>query len=203
VIKKSFITVLVVLLLGCGIPKDAAGSYHKEIIGDTFRVGKLKDDPEAERWIEKFAEQAEAEIEYYEASPKELHQALLEQEIHLVYGELDQASPFLKGVAVTKPYYVKRVKVGGEKEAPDEEQLKKEGVRLQSPQDRLLARLVTGRAPNPDSPYLLITSEAKEVANLKTRVVGDPDRYVFALPPGENRLLVELDRLLWSATDEK
>lgn len=192
---------MILVLAGCELPVDASDSYT-ECSGGTLRVGRLKEDKPAQQWIEKFARQVEAEIDYYEGTPEQLHRALKEQQLHMVYGELESDSPFLQGVAISKPYHQSFTLVAHKEREPEENEWREAGLKLSESTDRLLARILTGKEPVPNSPFLLLTADQKQVPGMKATVVGETNRYVLALPPGENRLLVEVDKLLWSAVDE-
>lgn len=180
-------------LTGCGLPYDAEDSFQRAKNGE-LRVGRLKEDPRAERFLSEFAEEIGSEIVFFDAPPKVLHQALAEAKLHVVYGELDTTSPFLKGVAGSRPYHKTHALVLGGEEGLSQDDVREAGVRVESEEERLHAVLVSGKEPVESSPYKLITDEAdKHKSALK---IGDPIHYVLALPPGENRLLVEIDRRL-------
>lgn len=185
-----------VVLAGCGLPYDAENSYNKAREG-VLRVGKLKAEPRAEKVIADFAKSIEAEIEYYEAPPRILHQALKECKLDLVYGELDASSPFLRGVAQSRPYQTSRFVVTSRSVEPSEELLQEKGVSLEEPDDELMALIISGKKPNPSSPLRLEEIEGEETVE-GAMDVRKPDKFVLALPPGENRLLVEVDRFLES-----
>ena len=183
----------VFIVTGCGLPYDAEDSFQAAKNGE-LRVGRLKEDPRAEQFLTEFAEEIGSEIVFFDASPKVLHQGLREAKLHVVYGELDTTSPFLKGVAGSRPYHKAQALVLGGGEELSEEEIRKVGVRVESEEERLHAVLVSGKEPVKTSPYKLITDETGKYESAMK--IGDPIEYVLALPPGENRLLVEIDRRL-------
>jgi polar amino acid transport system substrate-binding protein len=111
------------LLLACDrIPADPEGTLDR-VSGGTMRVGVTIDDPwvtgESDGFggieiqlIEAFAEEIDAEIEYFEGSEEELFAALTVHELDVVIGGFTSQNPHAMEAGMTHPYVTTAVVVG-------------------------------------------------------------------------------------------
>jgi ABC-type amino acid transport substrate-binding protein len=109
---------LVVLNLGCNLPRDADGTLDR-VRGHVLRVGVVEHPP----WVvmtgdtpsgiepelvNRLARELGARPMYRRGSESELLEALERRELDLVLGGLRDDSPWRTRVALTRPYFTER-----------------------------------------------------------------------------------------------
>ena len=112
---RSLTVVLTGLVcLGCDLPRDPEETYERAQ-GGTIRAGVSENPP----WtrlndgrpagvevdlIEDFADQLDAEVEWFPAAESELIESLHEGRLDVVVGGLTDDSPWVAEVALTRPF---------------------------------------------------------------------------------------------------
>lgn len=215
---RRFVSVLAavaLLVAGCQWPRDADRTLA-DVRGGVLRVGITEDPPWTEvaddgsvdgvevRLVEQLARRLDTRVEWYPGSESSLMAALQARVLDLVVGGLDAAAPWLKEAALTRPYVTLRTVVAVPSGVAVPENLA--GVRVAVPAGTAeVAALIAERAV--PVPVVEVTgAEGLPV------VVGewDLDRFglreaghelakhdhVWAVPPGENAWLVEVERFL-------
>jgi polar amino acid transport system substrate-binding protein len=120
---------LCLVLASCGLPRDPEGTLER-VIGGTMRVGVAENPP----WVvfeddeptgvevtmvEHFAEEVDAEIEWFEGSIEELAAAVHVGELDLVIGGLEATSSIAADVSLTHPYHTTQLVIAGPDQIED------------------------------------------------------------------------------------
>ncbi len=208
---RTFALVIVVLLSGCSdFPRDP-GSSLEQASGGTLEVGVSESYPWVIRngddaagvepeLIRRFADSIDADIEWVWGSPEEHYAALEHYDIHIAATGATTASPWRKHLGFSQPYHTSRVIVA----APDSY-----GPVLEIEDRKVMVR---GRGPNAglvrDHDGIPVVSKVlKDVDGLaaiedwelddldlrRTGIVLKKNEHVFAVPQGENALLMALE----------
>lgn len=200
--KLLLLLLLCPCLVGCGLPYDASDSLE-EIRGGRLRVGEIAKDEEAHRLLVAFAEKHGATLEVTQDAPAWLlKKALLEQRLHIVYGQMTEDTPFRSEAAFSQPYSEIQDIIEGPRGNYSEEDWKDTGLRIESEEDTYLAFYYSEKPPQPDSPFTLRHLDKEAELSPRQQKVGASRAMVFIVSPGENRLLVELDRFLLEQSRE-
>jgi polar amino acid transport system substrate-binding protein len=209
---------LALLLCACGLPRDPDGTLER-VRNGVLRVGATQRPPwlvavgtgatgvEA-RLIESFAASLGARVRWHWGSGEEHLAALAAGQLDLVAGGLEQESPWARRVGTTRPYVVVPLRVGVASGTPPSAL---DGLRVAVEEGSALATAVARRGGHP-LPSADPWSAGGAVAAPEWVLVGrgwrfDPDlvlaeqRYVLAVPPGENAFLVALERSILARED--
>jgi ABC-type amino acid transport substrate-binding protein len=119
--RKSIAVAAALVLVACGLPRDASGTMDRVRHG-TMRVGVSPSPPWVTdsagtlggvevRLVEDLARTLDARVLWVRRSEGELLPALRERELDLVIGGLTASEPWRQEVAFTHPYYVDTVGV--------------------------------------------------------------------------------------------
>ena len=195
-------------------PKDPSGTYEKVLEGKLI-VGYLHNPP----WVKAtgaepsgiepdlvraLAGELGASVVWVGGSDEEVLEALSLREIALVVGGLTRASPWSGHVAFTRPYVSTATVVAG----PDEGLLEEiEGLRVAVSPGSPAAAWVEDADGNPvlrEEAAPEVPLSAKKVHELEpgehVKMTLNTAEHVVAVPPGENRWLIEVDKFFSSRT---
>ena len=197
------VTTLVVLSLilgsGCGLPVDS-GSSLDEIRGGVLRAGVVKEDARGKETLQDFAAQYNAKVEFEEAPSEVLLGALKERKLHIVYGKIDKKAVLATEAPPSRPYSTLYPALSTERATPTPNELDKTGVAPAPEIESLWLRTHSSLPIRTDSPYELVLTSVKP----PEPILDLPHfRYVFLVAPGESRLLLELDRFIFSRESDK
>ena len=212
---------LVCLLVmgGCDIPRDPEGTLD-QVTGGTMRVGVTEHDPwvrlgDAEptgvevEIVKLFADELNAEIEWFEASEEELAGAVEMRTIDLAIGGFTGTNMWSSKMALTHPYLTTQIVVavpsGSEVqeditgvEVAVEKGTAAAGVLDKTDADPVFVDDVTrAEGPRAIESYLLDDFDLHD-----TGVRLEEIDHVMAVPHGENAFLVKLERFLLDNTAE-
>jgi polar amino acid transport system substrate-binding protein len=120
---RAFVVVLCLVLAACGLPRDPEGTLER-VIGGTMRVGAAENPPwvvfEGEEptgvevaMVERFADEVDAEIEWFDGSVEELAAAVHAGELDLLIGGLASTSSLAADAALTHPYHTTQLVIAG------------------------------------------------------------------------------------------
>lgn len=210
----------VALLPGCDFPADPEGTLDR-VEGGTMRVGVVDAPPWAStggprprgvevELVEELAARLDAEIEWYEGTETELTEALAGFQLDLVIGGLTRSSPWAKEVALSRPFIDTEIQVGLPPSSPMGDEIDADdlsGMRIWvergSPAAALLRQeeddaepVFFDRLAEVRGPALLPSYEIRAIGYQPTDYILRDDEHAIAAPPGENAMLVELDRFL-------
>lgn len=208
------VAILALLLLtACEeLPRDPQGSLAAAREG-TLRVGVSENPPWTRQdgqisgveveLVKQFARELGARVSWIQAGHNELMSALELFELHLVIGGVTNKTPWRKKIGLSRPFFTNRFVVG----SADGKHLQSlEGRRVAAPQASQLAALVRERGAQ--------VVEVRSLRNTGAGLVVAPvwqlqalgykatdievyrEKHVMAVPPGENRFLMRLDRFL-------
>ena len=207
----ALVLVAAALLGGCQFPRDVDGSLDRAE-GGTLRVGVTEHEP----WvslqgaepsgieiglIREFAAGIDAEVDYTAGSEEELVEALHRGELDVVVGGISDRTQWKKQVGMTKPYLTTHLVVGlppgrrlDDGELVAVEQGTDAGALLEAKTGAKAVRReslegLTGRPAVVDH-WLLDDLELEDVKALSHT------EHVMLTAPGENALLVALERFL-------
>ena len=212
--SRSASIVFLFLLAACDLPRDSDGTLDR-VRGGTMRVGVVIDSP----WTKDsagviggievgmaraLAESLGARIEWIRAPEGELLAALQHRELDLVIGGLRATSPWKQRVALTRPFYVDTVSIGGAANQPPPATLDKVSVSLVQG-DPAAAEVrkrggVPAFVPRLDSVRGPVAAPTWKLAQLGRR--ENPalrlieDQHVLAAAPGENAFLMRVESML-------
>jgi polar amino acid transport system substrate-binding protein len=201
------------LLTACDLPRDPEGTLAAAA-GGTLLVGVAESPPWVVRrgdeaagveadLVRAFAAELGAEVEWVWGGVDEHLGALERFELDLVAAGLEGGSPWSKKLAFTRPYLEAEQVVGVPPGMAPPERL--DGLRVAvAPGDALAAALaerdaVVVRSDRPWESGLPVAAPRWEVAARGYTSAGEPlgtTPRVLAAPPGENGLLVRLERFL-------
>jgi polar amino acid transport system substrate-binding protein len=211
---KTIITLLFGLIFaGCqNYPKDPMHTFDK-VKEHTLKVAYsengqwVREDNgivsgiEAEI-IKEFASSINAGIEWIKGPESELMPLLKEGECHIYIGGLVQTSPWRKHTAFSRPYTTAEVYIGvsPSMSPPHDIKNKKIGVRKGSSIGKYVKKK-EGIPQYTDSlahhPYIAAYNwEIKELGFTKTNIKLYEEKHVIAVPQGENRFLMEVEKFL-------
>lgn len=187
-----FLLVAVLLVFqGCGLPRDTDSTLNG-LKGGVLRAGVVEPDPEGKALLERFAGRYQATLEEVQGPPETLLQALKEGELQIVYGRVDEEGILSGEAPMSRPYRTLYPVLADEEDPPDEA-LRKFGLAAGKPIEALWLQAHSSYPVHSDSPYRVVFSSQKPDSQKLDLPV---QRYVFLVPPGEHRYLLELDRFL-------
>lgn len=208
-------------LAACEIPADPEGTFER-VEGGTLRVGVIDHPPWADlagrepkgvepTLVRRFAEQIQADIEWIPGSESELVEAMTGFQIDVLIGGLTRSSPWIKEVALTRPYIDTTVEVGLPlgSELDGDLSGREIWVERYSAAASLLRQEEDDAEPLPfdqlrevDGPALLESHQIDAIGYERSSYILRDDEHAMAVPMGENRLLVELEQFLLDRGDE-
>jgi polar amino acid transport system substrate-binding protein len=212
---------LLVLLAGCQFPQDPEGTLDR-VRGGTLRVGVIDSPPWAEttageprgvevRLIESFAVSQDAEIEWYEGSESELVEAMTGFQLDVVIGGLTRSSPWMKEVALTRPYLDTEIEIGLPPGVALPDALGGEEVWVErgSPAAALLKQEEDDAIPlyyeelsEVDGLVLTESYEIEAMGYDRSDHILRDDEHAMAVPMGENAFMIELEDFLLDHDEE-
>ena len=200
---------------GCQYPQDVEGTLDR-VEGGTLRVGVIDDPPWAvtgrgdptgvePELVKRFAEDLDAEIEWYPGTEEELVEAMRGFQLDLIVGGLTRSSPAGTHVALTRPYIDTEVEYGL---APGDDPLDDfDGREVHVVEGSEAAAIM--RQEENDATPVYVESEADlrspaltdnywfEPLGLEsTDDIKRDDEHAMAVPMGENAFMIELERFL-------
>jgi polar amino acid transport system substrate-binding protein len=208
----------VVLLAGCGMPRDPEGTLER-VAGGTMRVGVTENQPWTAvddrdqpsgvevQLVERLAAELGAEVEWVHGSEAELFADLQARTVDLVIGGLTTDNPWLTEAAPTRPYVTTRIVVAtldgtlpdsgiaglrvAAEQGGEATRLLEKADAIPLPADDLGAMVAAGMPVAVDDWLLDDLGLADTGVHLRER------QHVMAVPAGENGWLVELERFLF------
>lgn len=205
--------VLASLIVGCDMPRDPEGTLRRATDG-VLRVGVSANPPwtkvtdkavtgiEAEL-VDAFAREIGARVEWTVGTETELLQALARFELDLVIAGLTRGTPWQRQVALTRAYVETASLIGLPPEVPwpgslnGQEILARPGDPAIARARRRGARIVSARdLAAADRPVLAADWELQAWDFAPTGTILEQHAHVMAAPPGENALLLRLQRFL-------
>ncbi|MGH2755389.1 MAG: transporter substrate-binding domain-containing protein [Actinomycetota bacterium] len=201
------------MLVGCGIPRDPESTLRR-VSGGTIRVGVIDSPPWATfedgepsgieiDLVRAFAEEIDADVEWFDGSESELLAALHVQELDLVVGGMDATSPYSKEAALTHTYVTTQTVVAfpAEEEIPEDIAGIEVGVEAGTEAAGLLEKTdaVPVRVDDVAAFSGPIVTENYHLDDLDVVDSGVQLKevdHVMAAPLGENAFLVRLERFL-------
>lgn len=215
--RRAMVLVGVVLLLvaGCRWPQDV-GSTLDDVRGGVLRVGVTESPPwtrvgddgavsgaEA-RLVERLAQRLDARVEWHPGSESTLMAALQGRVLDLVVGGLDAKVPWTKEAALTRPYVTMRTVVAVPAGVPVPRELA--GVRVAVPAGSAEIAALRGEDAEPvplaevtgheGLPVVVGEWRLAELGLRETEHELAIHDHVWAVSPGENGWLVEVERFL-------
>jgi polar amino acid transport system substrate-binding protein len=199
----------------CQYPQDVEGTLDR-VTGGTLRVGVIDDPPWAivdkgdptgvePELVKRFAEDIDAQIEWYPGTEEELVEAMRGFELDVIVGGLTRSSPAGTHVALTRPYIDTEIEYGL---APGDDPLEDfDGREVHVVEGSEAAAIM--RQEEDDAIPVYVESEADlrspaltdnywfEPLGLEsTDDIKRDDEHAMAVPIGENAMLVELEHFL-------
>lgn len=204
-------------LAACGLPNDPSSTTEK-VRGGVLHVGVVESPPWLVRsseaphapaegvdaeLVKQFAADMDADIVWYWGSVREHAQALRQFELHLGAGNFTSGDPTLEGVATTRPYrdviYHIGHRPGVDDSTPGAIAVQRgsglaDAVDAAGYEVKLVRRLtrqpwVAARRDWLQQHGYVLPEEDSDDPLLRSR-------QVFALPPGENAFLMQMDTFL-------
>jgi polar amino acid transport system substrate-binding protein len=221
--RSGGILILIVLLSGCDFPRDAAGSLDRIRSTGVIRIGFSQREPWVmrvngevggiePRLIRAWAAKLGARIEWVEGAETVLIDALHHRQLDVVIGGFVDDSPWEKRVGMSQPFAHAAVVIAKPR---DENGL--------SPSQNAAGQVVAYPATRPDFAGLVADAgavpapaqgqrwsgaiaaydfELDRTGLQSTGTILSRERHVMTVAPGENALLLSLDRFLASASDQ-
>ncbi len=208
--------VMLGLLAGCErFPRDPGDSLQRIHERGTLRVGVLYgppwvtgDAPETPEGVEgrlvrEFANSQGARLETQWGSEQDLFESLRHHELDLIIGGLTTDSPWRSEVGFTAPYYTSNVAIAVPQGKPVPEDA--DGLTVSIPyESHLYDELRRQGAEVKRVPKLSVATGAIAARQWEIQGLGyqasnimlQERRHVVAISPGENALLMELERFL-------
>ncbi len=210
----------VMSLAACGLPVDPADTFERAQRGQ-LRVGVVDNPPWAVvldhevvggvevRLVTQFAESINAELVFHTGSMSDLGPALRSYALDVLVGGLTMDSPWRKEIALSPSYLTETVVVAAADDVPLISELS--GRTVAYPADEpVLAEHIRdqGGSPNPVTDLLARRpSSYRELAAVPawyaaahrlrpTPITLTERERVLGLPPGENRMLIEVTKFL-------
>jgi polar amino acid transport system substrate-binding protein len=212
---KTLAAVLAFTLAACGIPRDPEGTLER-VDGGVMRVGVTEASPWVElgaekpdgievRLVEHLAEELDAEIEWVEGSEEELFGALAGRDLDLIVGGLTSETPWSAEAAVTHPYLTTAalVAVPEDMEMPEDVAGLEVGVEANTEIAGHLRKtdaevVEVDDIESYDGPVAIENFLTDDLGVTDTGVRLSESDHVFALPMGENKWMITVERFLWN-----
>ncbi len=215
------VTLLAVCLpaAACGLPGDPGNTYA-QARGGQMHVGVIDHEPwtvveDGEvvggvetRLATEFGGSIDAEVVFHPGTESELASAAHRFELDLIIGGLTTKSPSGSNIAMSPPYLTERVIVAAPAGVALVEELGGEVVAYRS-DERALAAYIRdkGGSPRPVEDLRAVSSGGRTLVAVPaweadgrglrpTPVTLVEHKHVLAVPPGENRMLLELAEFL-------
>lgn len=218
---SALLAVLVAGASGCRFPADVEDSLERAE-GGTLRVGVVANPPWVElgpgepqgvepELVRRFAATIEAEIEWVEGNAEELAGAMGGFQLDVLAGGLTREFPYPEDVTMTRPYVDTEIEIGVPPgtELPGALGGERVFVERGSEAAALLREEEDDAIPvayselgEVDGIALLHTYEIDALGYERTAYILRDDEHALGVPPGENALLVELERFLLDRGEE-
>ena len=215
------LTLLILMLQGCDRwPADPRDSLTTAIERGTLKVGVVANPPWVEvtdpaapaglesQLVTEFARERGMTVDWRTGGMEEQIEALKSFELDLLIGGFTAANPWKTEVGTTFPYYTERVLIGSAEAPPTAI----DGQTISILPDTNLTPLLLKQNAISDVRETLVDSP-NPVAAPQWRLSGlglNPSeielakhKHVLLTPPGENALLMELERFLFRNRDEQ
>jgi polar amino acid transport system substrate-binding protein len=221
-VKLCLALVLAALAVGCDFPADPEGTLDR-VRGGTMSVGVIENPPwvvlDAQgepsgvepELVRRFADTIDADIEWVEGPEADLAAAMGGFQLDLLIGGLTRDFPYVKDVAMTRPYVDTEVEIGvppGE-DLPDELGGVEVHVERASEAAALLREEEDDAIPVPfdsldevDGIALLDTHDIDAIGYDRTDYILRDHEHAMAVPLGENAFMVELEKFLLDRGEE-
>jgi polar amino acid transport system substrate-binding protein len=215
------IGLLVAVASGCGsLPRDPKKTLEGVRQQKHVKVGLVENPPwvvragsEPEgaevRLVREFAESLGATPEWFWGGEQENLEALERFELDVVVGGLDAATPWMKKIGLTRPYFIEPILVGIPGDAHPPESLK--GIRVAVKGGEAAAAHLLQKHATPvrvsDLQHLYEPVAApdwrlRQLGLMLTKFELDRKKHVMAVPPGENEWLKRLQEFVDSRQGE-
>ena len=152
--------------------------------------------------VEGFAKEINAKIEWVKGPQSEIAHLLHYNYLHMAIGGYTSPSPFEKEVSFTKPYMLKAYKVGAAGNQAIPEDIKNKRVMVHCHMAAFYVQKEGGIPVLSDSlragNYLIAASE-EDLKKIKVRlseITLHEEKFVIAVPKGENAFLMRLEKFL-------
>ena len=213
------VLVLMAVLSACGVPAEPQDTLA-EARGNELHVGVVHDPPWTiieggevvggveVRLLDRFADTLDADPVFHPGDLGDLAEVLGQFELDLLVGGLTTSSPWRSRVAFSPTYYTERVIVAGTQPLLIDD-LEGATVAYPDAEPQLAARIEASQGIPVAIPALsprawvdrheLVAVPAWRAEQLglhPSRLQLTERKHVIALPPGENRMLLELARYL-------
>jgi polar amino acid transport system substrate-binding protein len=211
--RRVIVVALVLLLAGCGVPKDS-GTTLGDVRGGVLRVGVTANAP----WttvaadatvggaevtlVERLADDLDATVEWYPGSESELMAALKHRVLDIVIGGLTDDAPWLKEASLTRPYITTRTVVAARPGVTVPGDLKGTRVAARAGSEDIALLMAEGAVPVASrdplaEPGLPVVADEWDLDGLSgSRHTLTEDRHVWAVPLGENGFQVAVEDFL-------
>lgn len=206
----------VLALTGCEFPRDAEGTLERIQAERVLRVGVTERPPWVSgragnpggiepRIISAFAQTLGANVEWVAGSESTLAKALESRRIHVLIGGHTRDTVWKKHVAMSRPYIKSRLVIAGPaSSAPPVRKDELEGRVVAHHRTRAdIAGWIDKIGAKPmavdrfgDSLAAIYAFESGRLRLTTTRILLQTEEHVMLTAPGENRLLLALDRFL-------
>lgn len=149
-----------------------------------------------------FAEELNAKIEWVRGPQSEIVELLHYNNLHMAIGGYTSPSPFEKKVSFSRPYLINKIMVGTGDNQAVPENIKGEKVVVGDHLAALYVRKKGGIPVFTDSlsrgNYLIAASEDELIKmNVKpTNILLHKEKFVIAVPKGENAFLIKLEHFI-------
>ena len=213
--NRRLFALAVLVLMGCGLPRDPAGTLDK-VSGGVLRVGVSENppwvilsEPEPEgaevSIVRDLANDLEAELEWFEDTEAELIGALERRELDIVIAGLTIPSPWTEEAAITKHYFLSSVVIVVPEGTDEPREL--DGLEVFVEKGTEAAALVAARGAiprgvddlgEPEGPAAVESWQVAQLGMIETEHVLTQHKHVMAVPPGENAFLTYVERFLRS-----
>jgi hypothetical protein len=201
------------VLSACDAPRDPDGATERIARTHVIRVGVSENAPwvrfEAGQpigiepaLVRRFAAANHAQVEWVRNAEAPLMKALHQRELDLVVGGLQSDTPWKAKVGVSKPYTQARWIVAVRAGAPKPASVR--GMRIAAPPGSEVAAKLRAKGAIPVAPGVgapwqaaaVYDFEAAQTNLAATDIRLLREKHVIAVAPGENQLLLRLDRFL-------
>jgi polar amino acid transport system substrate-binding protein len=217
--RRTLAVTLAIALVGglaaCQYPRDVEGTLSR-VEGGTLRVGVIDDPPWAvvdkgdptgvePELVKRFAEDLDAEIEWYPGTEEELVEAMRGFQLDIIVGGLTRSSPAGSHVALTRPYIDTEVEYGL---APGDDPLDDfDGREVYVVEGSEAAAIMRQEEDDAIPVYVESESDLRSPALTdnyyfpplgleSTDDIKRDDEHAMAVPMGENAFQIELEEFL-------
>jgi polar amino acid transport system substrate-binding protein len=207
----AFMPLLVALNSCDQYPRDAKGTLNR-VQGKVLKVGLSGYDSTANtsdrnvhlelHLIQSFAQQVHARVEWVRGPQSEIIKLLHNNHLDMAIGGYTSPSPFEKEVSFTKPYFTERVVIAVPSNQSAPESIKGKKVTVTN---HMVASVVKKKGGIPEFLDSLSSGSNLTAAALEnlsgsglkpTALVLNEEKFVIAVPKGENAFLIKLEHFL-------